>query len=92
MLQGKAVSRAVRGHGLLEVALYANLLSSELDRRAFDGNDMLPEPLEKAKQAYESLLEGDNIDEAQVSEAAELIYEIVQSAKERLSEEQELLQ
>jgi len=40
----------------LEVALYANLLSSELDGRAFDGNDMLPEPLEKAKQAYESLL------------------------------------
>ena len=51
MLQGKAVSRAVRGHGLLEVALYANLLSSELDSRAFDGSDMLPEPLEKAKQA-----------------------------------------
>ena len=53
MLQGKAVSRAVRGHGLLEVALYANLLSSELDSGAFDGNDMLPELLEEAKQAYE---------------------------------------
>ena len=26
MLQGKAVSRAVRGHGLLKIALYANLL------------------------------------------------------------------
>ena len=52
----------MRGHGLLEVALYANLLSSELDSRAFNGNDMLPEPLEKAKQAYESLLEQDEDD------------------------------
>ena len=43
MLQGKADSRAVTGHGLLEVALYANLLSSELGNRAFDGNGMLPE-------------------------------------------------
>ena len=76
----------MRGHGLLEVALYANLLSSVLDSRAFDGNDLLPEPLEKAEQAHESHLEGDNTDEAQVSEAAELIYEIVQSAKEPLSE------
>ena len=57
-----------------------------MDSRAFDGNDMLPEPFEKAKQAYESLFEGDHIDEAKVSETAELIYEIVQSAKERLSE------
>lgn len=40
----------------------------------------------QSKTAYESLLEGDDIDEVQVSEAAELIYEIVQSAKERLSE------
>ena len=32
-LQGKAVSRAGRGPGLLEVALYANLLSSELKSR-----------------------------------------------------------
>ena len=52
----------MRGHGLLEVPFYANLLSSELDSRAFDGNDMLPEPLEKAKQAYESLLEQDEDD------------------------------
>ena len=86
MLQGKAVSRAVRGHCLLEVALYVKLLSSELDSRAFDGNDMLPEPLEKAKKVYESLLEGDNIDEAQVSEAAELIYEIVPEAAELIYE------
>ena len=47
---------------------------------------MLPEHLEKAKQTYKSILEGDTIDEAQVLEAAELIYEIVQSARERLLE------
>ena len=49
ILQGEAVSRAVRGHGLWEAALYVNLLSSELDSRAFYGNDMQPEPLEKIK-------------------------------------------
>ena len=42
-VQGKGNSRAVRGHGLLEVALYADLLSPELGNRAFDGNDMIPE-------------------------------------------------
>ena len=59
ILQDKAVSRAVWGHDLLEVALYANLLSSELDNRAFNGKDILPEPLEKAKKTYELLHEGD---------------------------------
>ena len=46
----------------MEVALHANLSSSELDSGAFDRNDILPDPLEKAKQAHELLLEqdGDN--------------------------------
>ena len=60
MLQGKAVSH-VRGHELLKFALYVNLLSSELNSRAFDVNGMLLKSLEKVKQAYESLLEEDTI-------------------------------
>ena len=70
----------------MDVALYANLLSSELKSRMIDGNDMLPEILKKAKQAYELLFEGDTIDEVQVSGAAELIHEIVHSVKEQLSD------
>ena len=85
MLQGKAVSPAVQRHGLFELALDANLLSSELNSRVFDGNDMLAEPLEKTQQTHESLLEGDTIDEAQVSELAVLIYEILHIVKEPLS-------
>ena len=86
MVQGNAVYHAVRGHGLLENwTLYANLLSSKLNSRVFDGNDMLPEPLEKTKQTHESLLEGDTVDEAQVSELAVLIYDILHIVKEPLS-------
>jgi len=52
----------------------------------FDDNDVVPESLEKAKQAYELVVEGDTTDEAHASEAAELIHEIAYSVKERLSE------
>ena len=66
---------------MLEVALFVNLLSSELNSRLSRGNDMLPELIEEAKQAYKLLLEEDIIEEAQVLEAAEFIHEIIHSVK-----------